>query len=69
MSALQYRYLILSKRVNALAKQARELFEVAAELANDDPADRECETECKLSDIYVELDYIAEDLAQKGGVQ
>lgn len=56
---LAHRYLALSKSVDALAKQAATLENVAYDL--DDEANR------TLSRIYVDLDELAEILAQKGG--
>ena len=66
-SILQHRYLTLSKKVDALARQAKELAEVAEELCDADKEDRTGDTERTLSRIYVDLDELAEDLAQKGG--
>jgi hypothetical protein len=58
-TVLQHRYLTLSKSVDTLARGAKLLAEVAYEL--DEEAER------TLSRIHIDLDELAEILAQKGG--
>ena len=66
-TTLKHRYLVLSKKVDAVARQARELFEVAEELAAADPDGFEFNADGRLRDLYTGLDDLAEELAQRGG--